>query len=353
MENINKTTSQKIRDLKDIIPPLILDKHFELRPKLKEQYTERLKKLYLEDTRYHLSYLAEAIAVNEIILFTEYLGWAKTFFSTLPIDEGDLILNFNLIRDTLKNYLQPGQEEITTLYMNAGIKRFEEQGSVPPTFIYAENPLGDLVNNYIGLLIDGNKKDAIELIMKEVTTGTSIQDIYLKVFQVSQLETGRLWQTGRINVAQEHFITAVTQLIMSQLYPYIFTSANKSKKIIVSCVSGELHEIGARMVADLFEMEGWNSFYFGANTPLSSLIKAIETYKPDVLAISATMTFNLNSVAELIESVKANPKTKGVKLLVGGYPFNLADKLWEKMGADGFALDAIGAIKLAAALLNE
>ena len=100
--------------------------------------------------------------------------------------------------------------------------------------------------------------------METIEAGTPLKDIYLNVFQETQKETGRLWQLSKITVAQEHFITAATQLIMAQLYTYLFTSEKKNKTIIVSCVQGELHEIGARMVADLFEMDGWNSYYFGA-----------------------------------------------------------------------------------------
>ena len=139
---------------------------------------------------------------------------------------------------------------------------------------------------------------------------------------------------------------------MSQLYPFIFTSAKKEKRIIVSCTAGELHEIGPRMVADFFEMEGWNSYYFGANTPQTSLIKAIESYKPDVLAVSVTMSYNLSSVSDLIESVKSQSNIGDVKILVGGYPFNLSGKLWKNMGADGFAMDAAGAVKIANSLIN-
>jgi len=348
---MNITTAQKIRELKDTIPSLILQKHFELVPELRKQYIGIFEQLYLENTRSHLSYLAESISVNEPVLFNEYLGWAKILFANLPIDENNILLNLNIIREMLETCLAVEQSNISTFFLNNGIEKFKSQNPVLKSFNLDSNPLHDLANNYLELLVKGNKIIAIDLIMKEVSNGTSIKDIYLKVFQITQLETGRLWQTGIINVAQEHFITAVTQLIMSQLYPYIFTTANKSKKIIVACVAGELHEIGARMVADLFEMEGWNSYYFGANTPLNSLINAVETYRPDVLAISVTMTFNLNNVTELIKSVKSNPKINNVKIFVGGYPFNLADKLWEKMGADGFALDAVGALNLASALL--
>jgi methanogenic corrinoid protein MtbC1 len=215
------------------------------------------------------------------------------------------------------------------------------------------NPLKSIANNYLSFLIDGNKKGAHDIIMKAFQDGTLIRDLYLNVFQVTQQESGRLWQMNKINVGQEHFITSATQLIMSQLYPYMFAHTVNEKKIIVSCITGELHEIGPRMVADLFEMDGWNSYYFGANTPQNSLIKAIEVHHPDVLAISVTMTYNLSAVSDLIETIRNNKETDYLKIIVGGYPFNLADKLWNNVGADGTADNAVGAIELASKLIEK
>jgi len=57
---------------------------------------------------------------------------------------------------------------------------------------------------------------------------------------------------NEVSVAQEHYCTAATQLIMSQLYPHIFAGEKTERTLIATCVAGDLHEIGIRMVSDLF-----------------------------------------------------------------------------------------------------
>ena len=42
--------------------------------------------------------------------------------------------------------------------------------------------------------------------------------------------------------------------------------------MVATCIGGELHEIGIRMVADFFEMEGWDTYYLGANTPADAVV---------------------------------------------------------------------------------
>lgn len=350
---MNATISQKIKDLKETIPGVLIEKHFKIKPALKEKYNEERIKLYEEDTRYHLSYLAESIYVDEPELFNEYLIWLKTFFASLPVTDEEIIENLELLDETITQHLPAEMAAVTSKFIKEGINRYKNEPGIPASFINETNPLNDKADAYLKSLIDGDKHEAYELIMELVKSGFSIKDIYLNIFQITQKETGRLWQMHKISVAQEHFITAATQMIMSQLYPYIFTGAKKNKSIIVSCINGELHELAPRMIADLFEMDGWNSFYYGANTPQSSLIREIEIYKPDILAVSATMTFNLESVADLIKKVRSRAELKDQKIIVGGYPFNLAKNLWEKIGANGFAEDALSAIKMAEKLISE
>lgn len=347
MENILYSTSLRLKELKTSLPEILLHQQIEMQPPLKAKYGQRQIDLHLEDTRYHLSYLAESIAANEPLLFYEYLSWAKSFFANLPVTDEEIILNLELLRDELEKKLEPEQFKLAGTLINRGIRHYIDYNPDIPSFIKDDNPLAPLAKEYLYSLINGNKNPAHHLIMNAVEKGTPIKDIYLDVFQITQRETGRLWQISNISVAQEHYITAATQLIMSQLYPYLFTSANKQKKIVVSCTAGELHELGARMVADLFELDGWDSYYFGANTPESSLLSAIQSYKPDVVALSVTMTFNLDSLTQLIGKIKAGANTGDTKVLVGGYPFIISEKLWQHVGADGCGRDALEAIKLA------
>jgi methanogenic corrinoid protein MtbC1 len=213
-------------------------------------------------------------------------------------------------------------------------------------------PLSDLATRYLAALLKGERHVASQLILNALESGTSIKEIYLQVFQPTQHELGRLWQMNRLTVAQEHYCTAATQLIMSQLYPYIFRTERIGRRLVATCVGGELHEIGVRMVADFFEMEGWDTYYLGANAPLEAIVQATAERQADALAISATMTFHISAVAALIAGVRAAGAGSQVKILVGGRPFNQSGDLWQTVGADGWARDAQEAIAAANRLVE-
>jgi methanogenic corrinoid protein MtbC1 len=117
-------------------------------------------------------------------------------------------------------------------------------------------------------------------------------------------------------------------------------------------VSGDLHEIGMRMVADFFEIEGWSTFYLGANVPAAGVIRTLRDRRADVLAVSATMPFHVRAVAELIAGVRASEVGDRVKILVGGYPFLVDPELWRSVGADAMARDAEESVAAANRLLE-
>jgi len=115
----------------------------------------------------------------------------------------------------------------------------------------------------------------------------------------------------------------------------------------------DLHEIGMRMVADFFELEGWHTFYLGANMPAQAVVDTVVVRGAQVLGISATISSHLRAVEEVIRMVRARADCHGVKIMVGGYPFLIAPDLWRKVGADGSAPNAQDATVLGKRLVHE
>lgn len=212
--------------------------------------------------------------------------------------------------------------------------------------------LNNTARLYLVSLINKDRHEAERIIMKSIDQGTSIRDIYLNVFQPVQWEIGRLWQTNEITVAMEHYCTAATQFIMSRLYEHIFSSNKIGRNMVATTISGELHELGIRMVTDFFEMDGWDTYYLGANTPNDSIVQMLNETNADILAISATIYFNIPQVTELIEYVRNEIHPENLKIMVGGKAFNSYEDLWKDTKADGYATDADGAIKEAIKLIN-
>jgi MerR family transcriptional regulator, light-induced transcriptional regulator len=346
-DDLNKTVARKIDAERRSLSQAIVARQYELMPELFQRYGEAGREKCLQDAEFHLSYLAESVASSLPSLFSDYVAWAKIMLAGRGIAASDLTLNLECIRHALDETLPQEMSALASGYVEAGLKQLPELPSELPTFIQDSDPLARLAKQYLDALLGGERHIASRLILEAVDQGTSVKEIYLNVFQRSQYEIGRLWQMNRLSVAQEHYCTAATQLIMSQLYSRIFATEKNGRTLVASCVGGDLHEIGVRMVSDFFEMEGWDTFYLGANVPTPSIVQTLVERKANVAAISATITYHARKVGEVIAAIRANELTRDVKILVGGYPFNVAPDLWRQVGADASADNAEAAIAIA------
>jgi MerR family transcriptional regulator, light-induced transcriptional regulator len=331
-----EATIRGIQSHSETLAETIVTRQYTRQAQLWQPYGPPGREKSVRDVGYHLAYLTEALAADEPALFCEYLAWVKALFAGLKLPEDALAITLEITRQVIIERLPPDQAQPAVDLLDIGLKSLAMAPAAPESFLTSGNPLSPLAHRYLAALVNGDRHAASEMVLQAVQAGQPVKDLYLHIFQPVQRELGRLWQTNQISIAQEHFCTAATQMIMSQLYPYIFTGERKDRRLVATCVGGELHEIGARMVADFFEMAGWDTYFLGANTPPESILRIVDERRAHLLALSATMTFHISKVTDLITTIRQSSVAQP-RILVGGYPFNLSPTLWRRVGADGFA----------------
>ena len=192
----------------------------------------------------------------------------------------------------------------------------------------------------LSLLLGGDSRGSLQLVIQSVQTIDDLKHFYLDVVCPVMYRIGLLWERNEISVAEEHLATAIVGRITAALYPRFANVDVCRGKVVVTSVPNEFHELGARMLADFFEMEGWDVIYLGANTPKEELLAIIKKHKPFMVALSVATVFNLDNARQAIEMIKGDQETRDIKLLVGGLAFNGMPQLWRDFGADGCAPDA-------------
>jgi methanogenic corrinoid protein MtbC1 len=197
----------------------------------------------------------------------------------------------------------------------------------------------DLRARYLAALLAGDPGAALAL-AGEVTSSADLPGFFVSVIQPAMYTVGERWEAGEVSVAQEHLASAISSRVVSSL-----ASGRKLVKpwrgrAVVSAVTNEFHELGAWMVADLLEADGWEVSYLGANAPLVDLVALIQARRPALLALSVTMPFNLERARALISAARARPLDPPLRVLVGGWAFNLQPGSWELVGADAWGRDA-------------
>ncbi|MSN26832.1 MAG: cobalamin-binding protein [Geobacter sp.] len=203
-----------------------------------------------------------------------------------------------------------------------------------------------LQKEYLREILAGNRKTALEIIMDAYRGGYPIPGIYMDIFQEAMYEIGRLWETNRITVADEHMGTAITQYVMSNLYQHFEIADHQRGRLVVTGVQGELHQVGANMVADVLESDGWNVQFLGTNVPAEGVIHSISQHRADLFGISSTMLFNVPKVIQLVEAVRRE-FGNSINIILGGGAFKALQKLPPELEGCIVALDLREALERA------
>jgi MerR family transcriptional regulator, light-induced transcriptional regulator len=162
----------------------------------------------------------------------------------------------------------------------------------------------ELASSYVNLQLRGDRREALHFVDRLVTEGHSVADIQQHVVAAAQREIGRMWEESRIGIAQEHMATAISQLVLAQLYRYAQPLPARGRKVIVACIEGELHDFPARLVADALDLAGYDTRFLGADVPTASLITVLEQESPNLLALSITMPFHAAALRRQVKSVR-------------------------------------------------
>ncbi len=166
-----------------------------------------------------------------------------------------------------------------------------------------------------GLLV-GDRLICSEIINKLVVERVKINDIYENVIKAALYDVGELWERGEISVASEHMASAIAESILNELYSKIISKSRMNNTVVASSVENEAHQIGIKMVADIFEINGWNVHFLGANTPLNDLIKFIGIINPKIVALSISIYFHIHVLEEMIERIRG--KFPNILIIIGG-----------------------------------
>lgn len=292
-----------------------------------------------------LDHLSTALWCGEPVLFDEQVRWIKSAFEARGVRLDALRASLACLRDELGQGL-PQNASRAAVAMLERAARVVETPAVPNASVLAgDAPATVLARGYLLAALEGRRKDAIDVALRALDSGMSVGEVYRDVLARAQIEVGRMWQDGEIGVAEEHFVSRVTEQALAFVNARMPRATKIGKRVLVTSANGDLHDIGLRMIADHFEMAGFEPIYLGASTPADDVVRAAIDFEVDLAAIAAKLTLLVRATAELVRALRAEPRTRTLPILVGGLPFQVAPRLWRTIGADGCARSAEDAVE--------
>jgi len=206
----------------------------------------------------------------------------------------------------------------------------------------------DTLARYLKALLSGDRAACRRVVEETLQSGVPANSVYLYLIWPVMAEIERLQRADKITSIQEHLATRINRTIVDQLQNKLPRRPAKHKKAAVCCAPAELQELGAQMIADLFESDGWHVRFLGGGLTNDDVYAFINEYAPDVLLIYGTAPKQAPNVRRLIDRIRGVNAWPNLRIVVSGGLFNRAEGLWEEIGADGYAETAADVLQVAA-----
>ena len=160
--------------------------------------------------------------------------------------------------------------------------------------------------------------DAVELqaVLEQAAVTLGVPVFIDEVVAPALVRVGHGWAEGSVSVAQEHMATAVFRRVLGWLFR-VYEFRGSAPQLVVATPPGQVHELGALMVATSAAAEGWAVTYLGPDLPVADLLRAVGQKGARAVAVSAVyVPEGVDLLAALREMRAGLPER--VPLLVGG-----------------------------------
>lgn len=159
-------------------------------------------------------------------------------------------------------------------------------------------------------------------------------------------------RAGQLFDEEEYFIPELLMCSdamyagLDVLKPHIKASGEgERKKVVIGVVEGDTHDIGKNLVKIMLETSGFEVYDLGRDIPPQQFVEKAEEVNADIIGLSTLMTTTMEGMEKVVTILKEQNIRDKYKIMIGGGPISQA--FANRIGADGYAVNAADAVKVA------
>ncbi|MFX1304856.1 MAG: B12-binding domain-containing protein [Promethearchaeota archaeon] len=202
-------------------------------------------------------------------------------------------------------------------------------------------------------IVNLDEEKALEYANKAIKESMNLLDVIENGFAAGIRKVGELWEDGEYFLPELMRGAQIMQNCLDLLIPHLQDTLNKISRgiVVMATIEGDIHSIGKTIVATMLRAYGYEVYDLGADVPVETIIaKAIEK-DANIIGVSALLTTTMIGQKKVIDHLKEKKMADRFKVILGGAP--VTSKWVEECNADGFAENAIEAVKLVKSLINK
>jgi corrinoid protein of di/trimethylamine methyltransferase len=203
-------------------------------------------------------------------------------------------------------------------------------------------------------IIDGAPDTASTLAEEAVTSGMAPIDAINNGFVPGMHDVGEQFARGQMFLPDMMASAEAMRAAMAVLDPELRKLGTERPKVgvvILGTTKGDIHEIGKILVGTMLTAHGFQVHDLGVDVAGEKFAAKARELKADIVGVSALLTTTMRNQKSVVEALEKEGLRSQVKVMVGGAPVT---RRWaDEIGADGYAKDAMSAVRLAQELMQQ
>ena len=202
-------------------------------------------------------------------------------------------------------------------------------------------------------IIDGESDRAVELANQAIAAGIDPLEAIANGFVKGINQVGESFACGEAFLPDLVMAGEAMKAAVATLEPEMQKRGTRRQvlgKVLLATVEGDIHEIGKTLVGTMLSASGFEVVDLGVNVPTARIIAMAKEVNADIIGLSALLTTTMVKQKEVIDALDKEGLRRTMKVMVGGAPVT---RDWvQKIEADGYSEDAIGAVSVAKQLVG-
>ncbi|MHA1444935.1 MAG: cobalamin B12-binding domain-containing protein [Candidatus Hodarchaeales archaeon] len=203
-------------------------------------------------------------------------------------------------------------------------------------------------------IVSLDKDKALLLAKRAIDEKMNLLNVIEKGFGEGIRKVGELWDDGEFFLPELMSGAQIMQRAVDQITPHIQTAGSdfqSSGKIVIATIEGDIHSIGKTIVGTLLRANGFEVTDLGTDVKAEKIVEEAINVGADIIGVSTLLTTTMHNQRKVVDILEEKKLRKKIKIILGGAPVT---KNWvDECGADGYAENAIEAVKLAKLLMSE
>jgi len=202
-------------------------------------------------------------------------------------------------------------------------------------------------------IVNLDEDRAIDLANKAINEKMDLLEVIEQGYAAGIRKVGELWEEGEFFLPELMRGAQIMQNCLDLLTPHLQSGRDQLSlgKVIIATIEGDIHSIGKTIVGTMLRAYGFEVYDLGADVPAEKIIDEAIEKNVDLIGISALLTTTMIGQKKIVDILKERKLTDRFKVILGGAPVTSS---WvEECDADGFAENAVEAVKLVKSLLGK